>query len=170
MENWWFFRDTKDAKIYEQRKIAEQLVPDRRHWLGGEPQAIPGFRFSRDLTELIYSDTEEQLHKPSADRPIKKGDIVYVSHLYVLASEIPAIQGVIRTCHSSGVDLRITSINYQDNNKHSDYALLNSVLNQISAHRKRRNMQKPNSEKRKPGRPSRNVHYWTLTRDGRNVV
>lgn len=73
MENWWFFRDTKDAKIYEQRKIAEQLVPDRRHWLGGEPQAIPGFRFSRDLTELIYSDTEEQLHKPSADRPIKKG-------------------------------------------------------------------------------------------------
>ena len=33
MENWWFFRDTKDAKIYEQRKIAEQLVPDRRHCL-----------------------------------------------------------------------------------------------------------------------------------------
>lgn len=170
MENWWFFRDTKDAKIYEQRKIAEQLVPDRRHWLGGEPQAIPGFRFSRDLTELIYSDTEEQLHKPSADRPIKKGDIVYVSHLYVLASEIPAIQGVIRTCHSSGGDLRITSINYQDNNEHSDFALLNSVLNQISAHRKRRNTPKPNSEKRKPGRPSRNVHYWTLTQDGRNVV
>lgn len=150
MEKWWFFRDTKDAKIYEQRKIAEQHVPDRRHWLGGEPQAIPGFRFSRDLTELIYSDTEERLHKPSADRPIKKGDIVYVSHLYVLASEIPAIQGIIRTCHFSGVDLRITSINYQDNNEHSDYALLNSVLNQISAHRKRRNTQKPNSEKENP--------------------
>ena len=170
MANWWYFRDTHAATIDEQRKIAEQYVPDQRQWLGAEPHAT--YKLCRDLTELVYSDMEEKLNLSSADKPIRKGDIVYVSHLFVVAGTIPAIQGVMQKFHTSGVDLRIASLNYQDNDERSDFCVLSNALYQISIQRRRSKLGKKSNpnQRQKPGRPDRNVHYWTLTKEGKAVV
>ena len=175
MRTWWYFRQTKTEDIEKQAEQAQKYVPDTDSWLGQHGKAA--FKRCYDVTELIYSDKEKKHNFPPADRPIRKGDVVYVANLHCLGGQLNKIARVLIRFHESKIELVIPSISYHDDGMRNDYLLLYSVLMQIYRYRqqkpvlKKENYEKDKGvKKRGVGRPSRNIKYFMLSRNDRLTI
>lgn len=173
MHTWWFFRETRTEEIDEQREKAEKYVPNHLFWLGNEKTAA--FKDCKDITALIYGDKERELGFPSADRPIKESDKVYVANLFVLGGNIPKIRSALQKLHSRHIQLVIPSIGYDDNGETNDFDLLNGTLGQIYRYRQSAPVLKKGGtgqekEPGKAGRSRRNVHIELLSTSARKIV